>query len=431
MLQLGALPEAIERAELARSHALALCDRGHLADGVPALAATALLLCRCLAERGDHETASDRAREAIEALRQLPDLREADWFPFGVPLLAAWASAEVACGRGADAVSPTETQFAALHQAGWRGAEVQLPAVSLALGQCLRAAGQVPRALSVWTAALQSVAVLTLPLRAAELALCVSEAQRALGSHDLAVDAARRALAAARDARSLTLEVEALRALALALRDAGEPDDAEAQLGEALNALGRIDRQRLSAEVSLLLAAVLQARGALDEADAALAKSCRAFAAVPDLAGLSDALRRRGEIQMAHGMYSRALAFAEEAVRQAQMGGAPAWHVQALLLAARAAAAAGETQAAHQRMEEAFTAVAPDAMACERADCLVVLADLLEAGVLTSDRDPASLLVEARDLYAEAEAALQAEQLTKRLRAMAQSSTWNRAVLSA
>jgi aminoglycoside/choline kinase family phosphotransferase len=82
-------------------------------------------------------------------------------------------------------------------------------------------------------------------------------------------------------------------------------------------------------------------------------------------------------------------------------------------------------------MEEAFTAVAPDAMACERADCLVVLADLLEAGVLTSDRDPASLLVEARDLYAEAEAALQAEQLTKRLRAMAQSSTWNRAVLSA
>jgi hypothetical protein len=79
------------------------------------------------------------------------------------------------------------------------------------------------------------------------------------------VQFARKALSAARDARNLILEVEAL-----ALRSLwhcvklGELDDAEAQLGEALNALGRVDRQRLLAEVSVLaVGSVLQSRGAL------------------------------------------------------------------------------------------------------------------------------------------------------------------------
>lgn len=362
--------------------------------------------------------ASDCVREAIEELRHLPGLREDDWYRLGVPLLAAWATAEAHCGRGAGAVAPLEAQIAALSRSQLPMAAEQLPYVRMALGRCLKASANVSAALQAWSAAAASLPVAPRPALSAELAMYISDAYRELGDGEKAVAHARIALSAARDARNLIMEVEALRALALALRDIGELDDAEAQLGEALNALGRVDRQRLAAEVSVLLAAVLQARGAMDEADAALAKSCRAFAALPDLAGLSDALRQRGEIQMAHGIYTRAQAFAEEAARQAELAHSNALRIKALLLVARASAAAGETRPAHTTMEEAFGLVTPDVPTVERADCMVVLADLLEAGVLTSDRPPRTLLEEAEIIYREASALQEADRLTRRLRAM-------------
>ncbi|MBI5609404.1 MAG: hypothetical protein HY902_11050, partial [Deltaproteobacteria bacterium] len=54
----------------------------------------------------------------------------------------------------------------------------------------------------------------------------------------------------------------------------------------------------------------------------------------------------------------------------------------------------------------------------ERADCMVALADLLEAGVLTSDRPPEALLSEAQQLYRGLNATLEAERLQRRLKAM-------------
>lgn len=418
MCQLGALPEAVSEYELAREQLLKLRDSGQREQAALGLAEVARGLAATLSERGNHELASDRAREAIEELRPLPRLREEDWYRVGVPLLAAWATAEVACGRGAEAVAPLEAQLSVMQVTAQPSATDQTPVVRLALGKCLKAEGHLQHALDVWSEAMQAIPVLASPVLAAELALSISEAYRALNQGDAAVAAARRGLAAARDARNLILEVEALRALALAQRDIGELDDAEAQLGEALNALGRVDRQRLAAEVSVLLAAVLQARGALDEADAALAKSCRAYAALPDLAGLADALRQRGEIQQQHGIYARALAFAEESARQAQATGQTALHIKALLLAARASAAAGDAKTAHTIMEEAFAQVIPDIATSERADCMVVLADLLEAGVLTSDRTADALLDEAQELYRELGAFREAERLARRLRAM-------------
>ncbi len=418
MQQIGALPEAIAQYEVARRHCLALRDQGDVADAAMSLAEVAIGLVRCQQERGDHETASDRAREAIEELRQVTTLRDEDWYRLGVPLLAAWATAEVACGRGAAAAAPLEAQLAVLNRTAWSKAQDQGAVVRLALGKCLKSEGHLRDALEVWREAMQATSVLAMPPLACELSLAISDAFRTLGEGERAVQAARRALAASRDARNLLLEVESLRCLAVALRDIGEFDDAEAQLGEALNALGRVDRQRLAAEVSALLAAVLQARGAMDEADAALAKSCRAYAALPDLAGLSDALRQRGEIQMAHGIYTRALAFAEEAARQARQGNRPGLHVKALLLAARASAAAGDTNAAHLRMADAFALVPQDEATLERADCMVALADLLEAGVLTSDRPPEALLGEAQHLYRALNATLEAERLQRRLKAM-------------
>lgn len=418
MRSLGALPEAIAQFEVSRSHGLALRDAGRRAEAATGLAEAAYGLSQCLSERGDGELASDRAREAIEELRQLPGLREEDWYRIGVPLLATWASAEAQCGRAPGAVAPLEAQIHLMLKSQLPRAAEQLPHVRLALGKCLRAQGSLRTALEVWTAALHGLPVLPQPVLTAELSMNISDAYRSLGEGDRAVAHARKALAAARDARNLIVEVEALRALALALRDIGELDDAEAQLGEALNALGRVDRQRLAAEVSVLLAAVLQARGAMDEADAALAKSCRSFAALPDLAGLSDALRQRGEIQMAHGIYTRAQAFAEEAARQAVLAVSVPLQVKALLLGARASAAAGDTRPVHTTMEEAFQLVAPDVPTLERADCMVVLADLLEAGVLTSDRVPASLLEEAMIIYREVDAEAEADRLQKRLKAM-------------
>ncbi len=419
MATLGALPEATGQFELSRSHALALRNTHLHAEAAVCLATTAHGLCRCLVERGEFEACSERAREAIEALRQTTGLREEEWFQLGVPLLAAWASAEAQCGRAGPAIQPLEVQVQALARAQGSLPLDHLPAIRLALGKCYRAVAQAPRALEVWSAALQGLPIMPQPVLIAELSMHISEAYRTLGQGELAVQHARKGLAAARDARNLILEVEALRALALALRDIGELDDAEAQLGEAMNALGRVDRQRLAAEVSVLLAAVLQARGAMDEADAALAKSCRSFAALPDLAGLSDALRQRGEIQMSHGIYTRALAFAEEASRQAVLAGNVPLQVKALLLAARASAAAGESRPAHQTMEQAFLLVSPDAPTLERADCMVVLADLLEAGVLTSDRAPLSLLQEAQEIYREIGIPQEAERISRRLKAMA------------
>jgi serine/threonine-protein kinase len=418
MSSLGALPEAVAQFELSRQHSLALQEGGRVQEAAVGLAEAAQGLCRCLTERGDHEAASDRAREGIEAMRQLARLREEDWYRLGVPLLGLWAVAEAACGRAESAVAPLETQIALLQKSQLPRAAEQLPHVRLALGRALAVTGQLRKALDVWTAALHAMPPLPNPVLAAELSMRIADANRALGHGDRAVAHARKGLTAARDARNLVLEVDALRALALALREIGELDDAEAQLGEALNALGRLDRQRTAAEISVLLADVLQARGAVDEADAALAKACRAFAALPDLAGLSDALCRRGEIQMAHGIYTRAQAFAEEAARQAQLAGHVPLRVKALLLAARACAAAGDSKPAHTLMEEAFSLVAPDVPTVERADCMVVLADLLEAGVLTSDRVPRSLLEEAKEIYAQLGSDPEADKLGRRLRAM-------------
>ena len=418
--QLGGLTEAIAEYEISRLHGLALQEQGRSIEAALNLAETVIGLSRCLSEQGNHELASERAREGIEGLRGLQgNLREEDWYRLGVPLLAAWATAEVACNRGAQAIAPLETQLGLIQQ---RPAQIKgidhTPIMRLALGKCLKSDGKIKQALETWVEGTQSMAVLHNPVLAAELSLCISEGYRLLGDGDRGVTAARKALASARDARNLILEVEALRSLALALREVGELDDAEAQLGEALNALGRIDRQLLAAEVSVLLANVLHARGAMDEADAALAKSCRAYAALPSLTGLSNALRERGEIQMANGIYTRALAFAEEAARQAQLAADTGLHIRALLLAARASAAAGDARQAHVRMEEAFQLVPQESATVERADCMVVLADLLEAGVLTSDRAPSSLLEEAGELYKDLGATKEAERLTRRLKAM-------------
>ncbi len=429
MRALGALPEAIGAYETSRQQCRTLYQAADAAAAQKAaaaytLATTSLGLARALGERGDYQTASDRARESIEILRAMPGLGEDEWYTHGVPLLDSWAEAEAHCGRAQSTVAPLEAQLVALTRSTTPQAAAQLAHTQLALGRSLRASAPptdkatLRKAVAVWTLALGSVAALHEPVLAAELAMELADTWRALGDGEQSVGHARRALAAARDARNLILEVEALRALALALRDIGELDDAEAQLGEALNALGRVDRQRLAAEVLVLLAAVLQARGAMDEADAALAKACRAFAALPDLAGLSDALRQRGDIQMAHGIYTRAKAFAEEAARQAVLANHDNLRLKALLLTARAAAAAGEPNAAHTSMEEAFQLVPGDVPTQERAECMVVLADLIEAGVLTSDRQPQSLLQEAETLYRDLSATVEAQRLARRLRAM-------------
>ena len=429
MRALGALPEAIVTYEASRQQCRALHqspDAGpaELTAAAYTLATTALGLARALGERGECQAASDRARESIEILRAMPGLGEDDWYAHGVPLLDVWAEAEAHCGRAQSTLAPLEAQVTALTRSATKLAPMQLAHTQLALGRSLKVSAVnadkvvLQKAVHVWSEALESVAALHETVMAAELAMELADTWRTLGDGDKSVIHARRALAAARDARNLILEVEALRALALALRDIGELDDAEAQLGEALNALGRVDRQRLAAEVLVLLAAVLQARGAMDEADAALAKACRAFAALPDLAGLSDALRQRGDIQMAHGIYTRAKAFAEEAARQAVLAAHDNLRLKALLLTARAAAAAGEPSTAHTAMEEAFQLVPGDVPTQERAECMVVLADLIEAGVLTSDRQPQSLLQEAEALYREISVITEAQRLARRLRAM-------------
>jgi tetratricopeptide (TPR) repeat protein/predicted Ser/Thr protein kinase len=419
---LGATAEAVEGFERARSLALALEVSGDQEHGALELAEAAIGLTGTLFARGDFGPAGERALEAIEHLRGLTGLREEDWYRLGVPLLSTWAMAEAAYGRPHLPVPALAGQIDLINQSQSAIATDQLLQVRLALGVCLEGAGDPRAALEVWTDALDSLPLAADPVRFSELTRRISEAYRALGDGDLAVRHARKSLAASRDARNLLLEVASLRALALALRDIGELDDAEAQLGEALNAVGRVDQHRLAAEILVLQAAVLQARGATEQADAALAKACRAFAAMADLAGLSDALRQRGEIQMTFGIYARAQAFAEEAARQAVLAADVPLHIHALLLMARAAAASGASDVAHNTMETAFHMVATDVPTVERADCMVVLADLLEAGVLTSEQKPTALLQDAQALYREVGSQAEADRLARRLRAMRASS---------
>ena len=418
MRSLGALPEAVDCYELARTYCLGLLERGDHRSAAIGLSETAIGLAPCLAARDEHERASDRAREAIEELRGLPDLTEDDWYSHGVPLLALWAKAEVALDRAKGTLEPLSQQIVAIEAISNETTLAHLPQLRLVLGDALLARNRVDEARQSWlTAAGELPTDPDFPLTA-DLSMRVADAYRRVLDGERAVAYARRGLAAARNARDLIRETEALRALALALRDIGELDDAEAQLGEALNALGRVDRPRLAAEVSVLLATVLMQRDAIDEADAALAKACRSFAAMTDLVGLSDALRQRGEIQMAQGIYTRALAFAEESARQAVLADVPGLQIRASLLAARAAAAAGDTTSAHTSLETAFQMVPAGIASPERGECMVTLADLLEAQVLTSDRSVSSLLEEAREVYRVAGSQSEAILLGRRLRAM-------------
>lgn len=423
MRTIGALPEAIESFERARGYCQTLIDQGRTRSGAVGLCHAAIGLSECLALREDMERSSDRAREAIDELRGLPDLAERDWYTLGVPLLVAWARAEVAAGRAKGAIDPLMQQIDAVARLRSELTVAHLPQLRMSLGEALHARGQTSEALQSWLAAVNDLPPEPDFSLVADLAMRIADAYRTLGDGDRAVSHARKALAAARNGRDLVRETEALRALALALRDIGELDDAEAQLGEALNALGRVDRPKLAAEISVLLASVLMQRGAIDEADAALAKACRSFAALTDLAGLSDALRQRGEIQMAQGIYTRALAFAEESVRQAELAEETRLQVRALLLATRAGAASSDSGDAHASLERAFSLVPHNAATNERGECMVTLADLLEAQILTSDRGVGSLLEEAREIYRACGNDQQVLEITRRLKAMARSAS--------
>ncbi len=418
MHALGALPEAVDCYELARNYCLGLLERGAHRAAAAGLAETARGVAPCLTARHEHDRASDRAREAIEELRGLSDLTEEDWYTLGVPLLGLWASAETEAGRANGVIEPLVQQIEAIMAVQSEATASFLPRLRLALGTALLARNRVEEALENWLQASKELPSEPDFALTADLSMRIADAYRRTDEGERAVSYARRALAGARNARDLIREAEALRALALALRDIGELDDAEAQLGEALNSLGRVDRPRLVAEVSVLLASVLMQRDAIDEADAALAKACRSFAALTDLAGLSNALRQRGEIQMAQGIYTRALAFAEESARQAVLAGGDELQVLAQLLSARAAAASGDSPSAHTSLEAAFGLVPQGVATAERGECMVTLADLLEAQVLTSDRSVASLLEEAREVFRAAGNQSEAVQLDRRLRAM-------------
>lgn len=419
--RLGATVEAIEAFDQARelaTTALAEVPDGAQLSAVVALADSTLGLVELLFETESFDACCGHARGAFEALRGRDDVSDADWLRLGVPLLSVWSRAEVARGRAHSVVDSLTEQLAALEAADDEAARAQIPLMKLALGEAKLGLGDEAAALQAWESAAAAVAALGDPALLADLAIRISGVRRGEGDGEAAVESARRALGAARMARDLVREAEALRALAVAQRDIGDMDDAEAQLGEALNALGRVERSRLSAEVSVLLAEVLMARDAAEEADAALAKACRAFAAMTDLSSLANALRKRGEIQMAQGIYSRASAFADESTRQAVLSGDVGLQVRALLLGARAYAAQSDAQRSHQSLEKAFHLVAPLGTSVERAECLVALGDLLEAHVLTSDRSVASLLREAQDVFRAADAPGRAKELHRRLRAM-------------
>lgn len=416
--QLGALDEATAIFEAAVRLANEMEATGDGASAAAARAEASLGLCRGLLDRGAWDEAAECARDAIEALRSLDALDEDVWFRLGAPLLSSWASAEIKAGLAAEVVVPIERQISAIESSGLPMAMARLPNLRLALGQALAATKRYDEAIQAWQTALTE-----LPLEpdfqlTADLSMALADGmRRALRGED-AVAHARKALVSARHARDLVREAEALRSLALALRDIGELDDAEAQLGEALNALGRVDRAALAADVSVLLSEVLMARGAADEADAALAKACRSFAALTDLAGLSDALCKRGEIQMTHGAWQRAVAFADEAARQAALANEIELQAQAFLLSSRAAAATGDADAAHRALESAFHLVGGDGLERQRLRCIVALADLIEAEVLTSERTVLSLLEEAAALAESAGLQTEYDALQPRIKAM-------------
>lgn len=415
---LGALQESVAAFGAARQVAF---DAGSGAEAealATEQAQAALGLARALLDRSQWDEAAEVARDAIEALRGLERLDETLWFRVGAPLLSTWALAEIRAGQAASVVEPLVRQIEAIEAEGLAGAGARLPNLRLALGEALLAVGDVADAIAAWTQATAELPVDPDFALAADLAMRLADGHRVAGEPERAVAQARRALAMARNARDLVREAEALRTLALSLRAQGELDDAEAQLGEALNALGRVDRPALSAEISVLLSEILVARGAADEADAALAKACRAFAALTDLRGLALALRKRGEVQLAQGAWQRALAFSEESARQAQLAGLPAAQAEALLLAARASAAAGDAEQAHRALESAFQLAAVDDLVGERVACLVTLADLIEAEVLVSERNAGALLRDALTLAEDHRLAEQVDALRRRMRAM-------------
>ncbi|MEY3011388.1 MAG: hypothetical protein RIT45_123 [Pseudomonadota bacterium] len=416
--ELGAIEEANDVFEGAVRLANEMQAAGDGASAAVTRAEASLGLVRGLLDRRAWDEAAECARDAIESLRSLDALDEDVWFRLGAPLLSSWATAEIRCGLSAEVVEPLNRQIEAIEQSGLAMAMARLPNLRLALGKALDAAGRHEDAVEAWMTALTELPVEPdFPLTA-DLSMAIAEGHRKAGRGDAAVYHARKALASARHARDLVREAEALRALALSLRDIGELDDAEAQLGEALNALGRVDRAALAADISVLLSEVLMARGAADEADAALAKACRSLAALTDLRGLSDALRKRGEIQMSHGAWQRALAFAEESARQAVLANEVRLQARAFLLSARAAAATGDADASHRCLENAFHLVGGDGLERERIECVVTLADLIEAEVLTSERTVLSLLEEAAALAETASAQPQLDALSLRIKAM-------------
>jgi len=411
----GALPEAVECFERARNLCLSARERLATRDGVVTLAETALPLTQGLLDMGRAEEAASRAAEGLESLRRLNGLTEEDWRKAGVPLLAAWADAEVQRGDAKSVIATVGDEVERLCRHLEDPTRIDVARLRLALGRAEWAESRVHMSLEIWLAALRDLPNEPPPRVVASLERRISAAYMVSGQGDEAVSHARRAVHAARDARDFVAEAESLRQLAIAHRDIGEYDEAEAQLTEAVIAVERVDRPRLGAELGALLSDVLLERGAVDEADAALAKTCRAFAALQDFSGLADALRRRGDIQLQRGIYTRAMAFAEESARQAAAARRIDLEIRAHLLGARAAAANGDSPAAHKELETAFNLITSDAPTRERADCLVVLGDLVEAGILTSDRRPSSLLREAEATYRAAGCANEAEALRRRL----------------
>jgi hypothetical protein len=125
---------------------------------------------------------------------------------------------------------------------------------------------------------------------------------------------------------------------------------------------------------------------------------------------------------MTHGAWQRAVAFAEEAARQAVLAGELRLQARALLLSARASAAAGNADQAHRALESVFQFVGAAGLEREHIGAMVTLADLIEAEVLTSERDVSSLLEEAAALAQSAGQTESYDAISHRLRAMSAAS---------
>ncbi|MEO2237419.1 MAG: hypothetical protein ABGW95_04160, partial [Candidatus Poseidoniia archaeon] len=197
MHALGALPEAVDCYELSRNYCLGLLERGAQRDAATGLSKTARGLAPCLTARHEYERASDRAREAIEELRGLDDLTEADWYKLGVPLLSLWAQAETEAGRAKGVVEPLEQQIEAITAAQSEMTAAYLPPLRLALGSALLARDRVVDALETWRQALNELpADPDFPLTA-DLSMRIADAYRRAEDGEQAVTYARRGLAAA------------------------------------------------------------------------------------------------------------------------------------------------------------------------------------------------------------------------------------------